>query len=482
MSDRPNILLITTDQQRFDTIAALGNRHIHTPHLDWLADEGIAFTRAYADCPICMPARATIMTGKHGFNTGLVANTAAVLPMRTRPTMPGLLTRSGYQTRAQGKMHFHPPRANHGFEHMELPMDYYRERLRRPDEGLPKEHGVGENEITPVISTVDETRSLTHWTVRRSIDFLETRDETRPFFLWTSFAKPHPPWDPCANYWALYQNREVPPPVSGDWSASVEKTPQAFMEPTYALNNAWRMTAAQIADVRRAYYACITQIDYQLGLLFARMREMGLLENTWIIFTADHGEMLGDHHMAAKTVFLEGAARIPLLVRPPAAPGGRKTMAGRMVAALATLADLLPTVLGIAGVPAPPDLDGTDLIALAEKPAEREFHGVARHSPRSSFHCLMRGPHKYIWAETGGEELLFDLGQDPMEQHDLARDPAAAGLRAAMREALARRMAAYASPCLENGRLRAGPPLAGPREVNRWPGFHSTAVVSDVLH
>ena len=129
-------------------------------------------------------------------------------------------------------MHFYPMRANYGFEHMELPMDYYRERNQNTQAGLPKAHGVGENEITPVISTVDEVNSLTYWTVRRSIDFLETRDETRPFFLWTSFTKPHPPWDPCANYWALYQNREVPERVLGDWSSTVETTPQAFLKPT----------------------------------------------------------------------------------------------------------------------------------------------------------------------------------------------------------------------------------------------------------
>ena len=150
---KPNILLITTDQQRFDTLAALGNAHIYTPHLDWLCDEGIAFTRAYTDCPICMPARATLMTGRHGYSLGLTGNDTAVLPLAVNPTLPGLLTQAGYQTRAQGKMHFHPMRSNYGFEHMELPMDYYRECGRHPAEGLPKEHGVGENETTPVIST-----------------------------------------------------------------------------------------------------------------------------------------------------------------------------------------------------------------------------------------------------------------------------------------------------------------------------------------
>ncbi len=478
MSDRPNILLITTDQQRWDTIAALGNRHIYTPHLDWLVDEGAVFTRAYSDAPICMPARATIMTGKHGFRTGLTGNHNAVMPMKTRPTLPGILTRAGYQTRAQGKMHFHPLRAHYGFEHVELPMDYYRERLRDPRGGLPKEHGVGENEITPVLSTVDEAHSLTHWTVRRSIDFLETRDETRPFFLWTSFAKPHPPWDPCANYWALYQNRDVPDPVTGDWSETVESTPQAFLEPTYCLNNAYRMSPAQIRDAKRAYYACITQVDYQLGLLFARMREMKLLENTWIFFTTDHGDMLGDHHMAAKSTFLEGSAHVPLLVRPPAAPWKGHPLAGRKAHTLVSLADLLPTMLNLAGAPVPEDHDGTDLLPLVDTPVDRDFYGVTA----DQFHGLIRGDYKYSWARAGGEELLFHLGEDPEERHNLAGRGEARAVRETMRRELIRRMKEHDSPCVEGDELKPGPPVAGPGRVARWPGFHSTAVDSDVLH
>lgn len=478
MSDRPNILLITTDQQRFDTIAALGNRHIWTPHFDWLADEGIAFTRAYADAPICMPARATIMTGRFGYRTGLTGNSCQIMPMAQYPTLPGLLTAAGYQTRAQGKMHFHPMRANYGFEHMELPMDYYRERLRRAGEGVPKQHGVGENEMTPVLSTVPETQSLTYWTVERSIDFLETRDERRPFFLWTSFAKPHPPFDPCPNYWALYQHREMPEPVFGDWSADVSTMPQAYLRPTYCLNNIHRMTPEQVRDVRRAYYACITQIDYQLGLLFARMREMGLLENTWIFFTSDHGEMLGDHHLGAKSVFLEPSARVPLLVRPPAGSWAPKPWAGRRVETLATLADLLPTILKIAGVPTPEGVDGCDLMTLPESGEDREFLGVSE----DFFFCLMRGRIKYLWARAGGEELLFDLAADPLEQRNLVREPAAAETLRSMRQRMIQRLAEVGHPCVENGALKADPPLSGPRGLPRWPGLHSLSVNSDVLH
>lgn len=178
------------------------------------------------------------------------------------------------------------------------------------------DHGVGQNEMEPALSTVDESHSLTRWTVERAVDFLETRDETRPFFLHVGFAKPHPPLDPCRSYWQMYRDAEVPEPRYGDWSKQPAKIPAGFMGPTSSLNGCDRFSPALLRDVRRAYYACLTQIDYNLGCVFARMRELGLLDNTLIIFSSDHGEMLGDHHMGAKTVFLEGSAHVPLLVRP----------------------------------------------------------------------------------------------------------------------------------------------------------------------
>ena len=475
-----NLLLITTDQQRFDTLAALGNAHIYTPHLDWLCDEGIAFTRAYSDCPICMPARATLMTGRHGYSLGLTGNDTAVLPLAANPTLPGLLTQAGYQTRAQGKMHFHPIRANYGFEHMELPMDYYRECGRHPHEGLPKEHGVGENETTPVISTVDEAHSLTHWTIRRSIDFLETRDEARPFFLWTSFAKPHPPFDPCANYWALYDRRAVPEPVVGDWSRTVAATPQGYLQSTYGLNSVYRMSPDQIRDMRRAYYACITQIDYQLGLLFARLREMQLLENTWIVFTSDHGDMLGDHHMGAKSLFLEGSAHVPLIVRPPTALWPGLPQGGRRVDRLVDLADVLPTLLAAAGVESPAGVEGTDLMLMAgpTPPAERTFIGHCA----DRYFCVMREGFKYQWTSAGGAELLFDLATDPYEQRNLVAEQAQRGRLEESRRTLAMHLERHAPALVEQGTLKPGPAPLAPAQVPKWPGLHSTQVNSDVLH
>lgn len=474
----PNIILITTDQQRFDTIAALGNKEIYTPHIDWLVDDGITFTRAYTDCPICMPARTTIINGQHAYTHGMTGNGGMKLAMKDCHSLPSLLTTAGYQTRAQGKMHFEPMRCNYGFEQMELPMDYYREQQRLGTNNQPKEHGVGENEITPVISTVHETESLTHWTVKRSIDFLETRDETRPFFLWTSFTKPHPPFDPCANYWALYSNREVSPPIHGDWSEQVENIPQGFMEPTYCLNNAYRMVETQLQDVKRAYYACITQIDYQLGLLFARMREMNMLENTWIIFTSDHGEMLGDHHMASKTIFLEGSSHIPMIIRPPVKSWTTHPLAGKKVDKLAQLVDIMPTILGIAGVEVPDEAEGVNLLELDDTPIERTFFGLCA----NNHFGVMHGKMKLCFTAIGGDELLFDLEKDPQEKCNLIADLAYSDKLSELRTDLKEKLMEFSPELIHDGEIVAKPGIKGAADVGKWPGFHSTKYPSDVLH
>ena len=162
----PNLLLITTDQHRGDALGCARHPAVFTPNFNWLADEGVRFTRAYTDCPMCMPARATIMTGRHGWRQGLTANKTQNVPAATHPTLPGLLTAAGYQTRAVGKMHFHPVRAHYGFEHMELPFDYVRERAAVGGP-LPFDHGLGQNEMEPALSTTDDAHSLTRWTVRQ---------------------------------------------------------------------------------------------------------------------------------------------------------------------------------------------------------------------------------------------------------------------------------------------------------------------------
>ena len=394
---RPNLILITTDQQRFDTVNRAGDANIMTPHLNWMADTGVLCRRAYSDAPICCAARATMITGRHHRNLGNCGNWGQPTAPDVTQTLPAILTRNGYQTRSVGKVHYSPARCNYGFEHMEILQDYYRWARQFSEHAVPMDHGVGQNEMEPAISTVDESQSLTRWIVNRGIDFLETRDTTRPFFLNVGFSKPHPPYDPCMNYWQLYANMELRPPVLGNWSQDPAKIPAGFMSPTWQLNGIDRLSPQVIQQARRAYYACITQIDYNLGHLFARLRELGLLDDTLIVFSADHGEMLGDHHMGAKTVFLEGSAHIPMLIRGPERLIPRE-LTGLQSDELVCLADLMPTFLSAAG--------------REQRPAPgRRRRQPARHAAAADAcpRCLRRGLQRPVLPDPRRLEIPLHL-------------------------------------------------------------------------
>jgi arylsulfatase A-like enzyme len=463
---KPNFLLITTDQQRWDTIHAAGNDHIFTPNLDWICDQGTRFTRAYSDCPICMPARATILTGNHGFTQGVVENVHEPDPIDPATSLPGLLTRAGYQTRLVGKTHWPKFRTNYGFEHIEPCDDYYRQMAAEGKR--PLAHGLGQNQQEPVISTVEEVDSLTHWTVDRSVEFLRTRDQSRPFFLWTSFTKPHPPFDPCRNYWELYRGEPVPDPVYGDWSAEVDDVPPYLMEFTRCVNNVDRYTPRQLAQMRRAYYACITQIDYNLGLLFSELRESGELHNTWIVFTSDHGEMLGDHHMGAKGIPMEASARVPFLLKPPRPEMQPFPMPpGQTCDALVCLADILPTFVGLSGAEIP-ERDGRSLLETLQGNTRDHLHLQMR-----DYHALVEQERKLLFAEACGTQLMFNVAKDPYETRELLRvGEDASELRKKMMQRL--RVSEL------KGKRPEDPGIGGVR--NRWPGHHSPDVPSDVLH
>lgn len=480
---KDNIILITTDQQRFDTIQALGNGSIFTPHLNYMVNEGIAFTRCYADCPVCIPSRTTIMTGLKGYESGILSNQshAHLMMEKTikKETLPALLTQHGFQTKAVGKMHFEPARANYGFEDMELAIDYMRHYDKMQNRAKPKAHGLGECLIEPVISTVHENDSITHWITERSIDFIETRDTTRPFFMWTSFTKPHPPFDPPMNYWSLYEHIEMPEPVYGDWSDSLEETPQGFLAGTYENTNMHMQSPDQIKAIRRAYYAMITQVDYSLGRLFASLREQGLLENTWILFTADHGEMLGDHHAAQKNLFFEGSAHVPMLILPPS--GRLKDKRNHREERLTQMCDIYPTIMTIAGIDIKAmGLSGVNLLELSDQPVERTFYG----NTMNVHYCIMDNEMKLIYSRQGNHYLLFDMKSDPMEKRDLSRNPAFTSVLKRMKAMLIDQIIENSPDLVDgDGSIITIPEPEEPGDVgHRWFGFHYKDYSLDVFH
>lgn len=219
---KPNILYIVLDQWRGDCLGLADSAHpVMTPHIDQVAYEGAWFRRAYADCPLCMPQRATMLIGQtasqHGMPYNFLAGPRSPIPLDL--SLPYRLTReAGYQSKAVGKMHFYPERARFGFEHITLhPDDYVNWLEEQGYGGLYRGHGVGGNEVYPVVSPLPERYSHTNWKVAEAIRFLGRRDPEAPFFLWLVFEAPHSPFDPPAPYDRLYDDFAIPEAVVGDW-------------------------------------------------------------------------------------------------------------------------------------------------------------------------------------------------------------------------------------------------------------------------
>lgn len=432
---RPNVLLIMTDQQRWDTLGCYGNKTIETPYLDSLAAEGTLFTSAYSCAPSCIPARASLLTGMAPWNTGIIYSSGGGIAKGMgggfEHTLPGELAKAGYHTQGVGKMHFEPQRALNGFHNtvldesgrVESPAfvsDYRRwfDERKTGDYGY-LDHGITWNSWIARPYHAPEFLHPTNWTVNESIRFLRERDPEKPFFLKTSFARPHSPYDAVPYYFDLYWRKSLPKPYIGDWCGEHD-VPADNPE-------AWRgkMSDEEIRRARAGYYGNINHIDHQIGRLFYEMRNLGVYDDTLILFTSDHGDMLGDHHLWRKTYGYEGSAHVPFIVRLPKGLGGK---AAGIIDRTVGLQDIMPTVLEAAGVPIPETVDGKSVLPLIRgeavewRPYLHGEHGVC-YAEQQEMHYLTDGRWKYIWLARLGSEQLFDLAADPGECRDLANAP-----------------------------------------------------------
>ena len=427
---RPNIVFIITDQQRADCLSVSGHPVVETPHLDMLAAKGVNFTASYSCCPSCIAARASMFTGLRPTTHGRLGYQDCV-PWRYDVTLPGELAKAGYQTHCIGKTHFFPQRAHLGFHSIEsyegaqnfdgrFVNDYWEWLRERAGSHVNETlHGADWNSWVARPSHLPEELHNNTWVVTRGIEFLRRRDPTRPFFLNLSFHRPHAPLDPPQVFWDLYKDRPLPPVPVGDWTAP-------FDVPINN-DNAWRgRLASRLLDTaRRAYYAQIAHIDSQIGRLMIALREQRA-GPTWIVFTSDHGEMLGDHCLFRKTYAYEGSARTPLVICPPDAAALHASDAP------ATQEDLMPTMLEIAGAPIPASIEGRSLLPLmapatafaARRPYVHGEHAACYGDDAMGVQYLTDGRMKYVWYTVTGQEQLFDLAKDRDELHDCAADPA----------------------------------------------------------
>ena len=477
---QPNIVLIMCDQLRGDCLGFDGHPDVKTPFLDTLAAEGTYFENAYSACPSCIPARAGLLTGRAPSSHGRVGYQDGI-DWTYDHYLAEELGNAGYQTACIGKMHVHPPRLACGFQtlklhdgyighyrhadtpfwqHQNVSDDYMRDMRDRLGAAFDVNGGGVENNSWVTHPWIYEERyHPTNWVVDESIRFLETRDRTRPFFMMTSFVRPHPPFDAPQAYYDLYADKDLREPACGDWV-----DPALCERDGMVIDSVHGCRDAELRHQAMAgYYACITHIDHQIGRLVTALENDATYANTIVVFTADHGEMLFDHQKFRKVLPYEGSTRVPLIVRCGKNVACERTGAAKAPAhrsdSVVELMDVMPTLLELAGAPVPDTVDGASLAGeiLREEPIERVYvHGEHARDVEQTNHYIVTSHDKYIWFSRSGVEQYFDLDADPREEHDLIADPACADRVAELRAALVRELEGREEGYVEDGHLVVG--------------------------
>ncbi len=470
---RPNVLLLMADQHRGDALGCNGNAAIRTPNLDRLAREGCTFTRAYSSTPSCTPARAALLTGMSPWGHGMLGyyRVAEQYPIE----LPRILEGAGYRSHVVGKNHFAPQRHAHGYDEVELDesgrhvgagfVSDYRQWFAQAAPGLdPDALGIGWNDYRAGAYPHPESLHPTTWTGDRAVRFIEEYAREEPFFLKVSFARPHSPYDPPARLVETYEGADIPAPFLGEWSRAANGERVKPDAHTAARNN---LGAELTRRSRLHYYASVTFVDEQIGRILDALEARGMLADTVILYTSDHGDMLGDHHLWRKTYAYEGSARIPMVLWWGAnvadAPRGQTRSEP------VELRDVLPTFLDAAGVPRPESVEGRSLLALVRGGGEPwrevlDLEHATIYWPENAWTALTDGHTKYVYFARDGAQQLFDLDADPGETVDLARDPAHAERLASWRRRMVEHLAPRGAPWVVEGELgiREKPIVIGP--------------------
>lgn len=431
---RPNIVVVMADQLAPQFTGAYGHKIAKTPHLDALAARGMRFDAAYCNSPLCAPSRFAFMSGQ--LISRIAAYDNASEFKATTPTFAHYLKSLGYRTCLSGKMHFVGPDQKHGFEDRVTtdiyPSDFawtpdweaYDERIDKWYHNMQtvKESGVAQ--ATFQIDYDDEVGfAARRWLMNTARDKAHGNDA--PFALVASFIHPHDPYVARPEWWDLYDDDDI------DMPAFTPKTPDPFskrlldgIEASYV-----PLTDEEVRRARRAYLANVSYFDSKIGEIVKTLDEIGELDNTIVIVTADHGDMLGERGLWYKMNFFEHSARVPLvMVGPGVATGTAKNAC--------SLVDLLPTFIDIAGgstdILGEP-VDGRSLMPLARGDGDPIDEAIGEYCAEMTPYpviMIRRGPLKYIHCDADPAQL-YDVVADPLEKTNLATDPAYAKQAAA---------------------------------------------------
>ncbi len=466
MNKPKNVVLIMTDQQHFRTLGCHGVPEARTPNIDALATSGIDFQNHIVTNPVCSPSRASIITGLYPTEHGLWTNGCA-LPEHL-DTIPKLLGRNGWQTAHFGKLHLVPivsriaPHPPYGFDTCEVSEgdqqliddDYFRWlRTTHPSvfvEYLTEMYSQGH--AKGYKSKLPEALHPSTWVTDRAIDWLrDRRDPKKPFFLEASFFDPHHAFNPCEPYASAYDDIDVSAPVFDE--ASIATRPEHYRKHYEGCKGTTR-DPEKMTAILKAYHAMVSHIDHCVGRLRESLDELGLTEDTVILFTSDHGELLGNHGLLWKGPYmLDDLLRVPLIV---SAPG--RMDAPVVTTELTSMVDLFATVGALAGCPEVPRQSGrsfinSDLELFPEGVrddvlAEWEAPGAG---PTSSLRCLRTRDLKLVHYGRSGEGEFYDLKNDPDEFFNKTSDDTLSAEQAALREMLNRHYLTYRPHCPSAG-------------------------------
>jgi len=435
MNPRPNVLLIMSDEHTPAVAGFAGDEIVQTPNLDRLAARAIRFDRATCTNPVCTPSRMSMLTGKDAHRCAAWSNHWVIFPEHV--TWPAHFGKHGYTTCLVGKMHFGGRDQMNGFQYR--PYGDLRHGLGHQPDPLAMFPGYANAESAGV-TEIPESLIQDVIVTRETLAFLRELDDASPatpWFVCASYARPHSPLTAPGRYIRRYRDRVRPAAYGKEWRANLEPFARQLVPD---------LTEEQALRGREGYYACVNFVDDCIGELLDGLERDGLLENTIVIYTSDHGDMIGLYGCWGKQLYYQPSVGVPLLI------SGPEVATDTVLPHPISLMDLFPTTCALCDLPIPPGLDGLDFSSVLRNPtlaAPRVFapsatyrYGVrinyattAEDTPCAAWRCVRDQRWKYVEVE-GGESLLFDTEVDSLETTNLAADPKHAQRCRRMREEL----------------------------------------------
>ena len=428
---RPNVLMIMTDQQRWDGVGVNGNPVIRTPHLDAIARDGISLTHHYTAAMACVPSRACILTGQHTHVNGVTSTGGESWVRPGTPTLPGCFSAQGYTSVCVGKMHTKPWHLLSGYDRRVIidskydcsgRQDEYRVFLQQMGlyEKTIGHHTPGFGKAFKAMPTSELPAELhiDGYTGKRGAETLEQLiAKGSPFFLTVSFNGPHDPFDPPAPYDTMYDQAEMPIGLwrEGELDCLPEEVYRDIIDMGIEHLNLTGLSDAKKQQVAAYYYGNISLIDDCIGRLVETLKRHHLYDDTIILHTSDHGEYLGDHNNYSKGSFpCESDCRVPLIFKAPGVNGAGKRDA------LVSNVDIMPTLLEAAGLPIPETCQGLPLAPLIRGEVEDTRDCAVTFSECSSAYRIRTRDWAYVYRPARGHDQLYYLPDDPHELYNLA--------------------------------------------------------------